>query len=170
MRLRKQPIHPWDYVPTLQRNQFKLVVNLNTLITTRAPHTRTNLHLAAIVAKTIISISAPSCRQLWLLYHTGDIKEYPTVNETKTHNLVTAFETCILWIRSFVLTTLVPIIANTLVATQNFCFPFLFPCVVTLLTILPHKNKLNYVLLLLILEIVHLMSKVKPFPFVSHLT
>ena len=68
------------------------------------------------------------------------------------------------------LTTLVPIIANTLIATQNFCFPFLFPCVVTLLIVLLYKNKLNYVLLLMILEIVYLISNVKPSSFVGHFT
>jgi len=68
------------------------------------------------------------------------------------------------------LTTLVPIIANTLIVTQNFCFPFLFPCVVTLLTVLPYKNKVNYVLLLLILEIIHLISNVKPSSFVGRFT
>ena len=68
------------------------------------------------------------------------------------------------------LATLVLIIANTLIATQNFCFPFPFPCVVTLLIVLPYKNKLNHVLLLLMLEIVHLISNVKPSSFVAHFT
>jgi len=39
------------------------------------------------------------------------------------------------------LATLVKIIANTLIATQNFYFPFLFPCAVTLLIVLPYKKK-----------------------------
>jgi len=85
MRLRKQPIHPWDYVPTLQRKQFKSGLNLNTLITTKAPHTWANLHLAATVAKTTISNSTPSCRKPWLLYHTGDIKECTILSKAKTH-------------------------------------------------------------------------------------
>jgi len=40
-----------------------LGLNLNTLITTKAPHTRANLHLATTVTKTTISNSAPSYRQ-----------------------------------------------------------------------------------------------------------
>jgi len=40
-----------------------LGLNLNTLITTKAPHTRANLHLAATVAKTTILNQTPSCRQ-----------------------------------------------------------------------------------------------------------
>jgi len=40
----------------------------------------------------------------------------------------------------------------------------------TLLIVLPYKNKLNYVLLLLKLEIVHLISNVNPSSFVGHFT
>jgi len=53
-RLRKKLIHPWDYVPTLPREEFKLGLNFYTLITMRH-HTRASLHLVAIVAETIIS-------------------------------------------------------------------------------------------------------------------
>jgi len=50
MRLRKQPIHPWDYVPTLQRKQFKLALNLNPLVTIKHETHPSKLHLTAIVA------------------------------------------------------------------------------------------------------------------------
>jgi len=50
MRLGKQPIHPRDYVPTLQRKQFKFALNLNPLVTMKHETHPSKLHLIVIVA------------------------------------------------------------------------------------------------------------------------
>jgi len=68
------------------------------------------------------------------------------------------------------LTTSTSAITKSLSGTQNFSFPFPLHCSRTLLTILSHKNKLKNMSLLLVLETLHLMSKVKPFSRVNHIT
>jgi len=88
MRLRNNPFTLETMSQPCKGNNSNWVW-INTLITTKAPHTRANLHLAATVAKTTISNSTPSCRQPWLLYHTGDIKECMTLSEAKTYNPTT---------------------------------------------------------------------------------
>ena len=129
-------------------------LNLNTLITTKAPHIRASLHLAAIVAK------PPSQAQLLLADHHDSFTILATSRSTRPQEngpLVQAsLRNVHLWMRLFVLTTLASTIVDTMSTTQNFSFHFLHHYVPTSVG-LPFHTRITFkgVPLLLVHETFH---------------